>query len=285
MEKNTVIFVTDQRQQAISQFLPGKVQTLRWKSEEEENQCLKAIQRANVVVLPTPVNKIYSATDLVEILKYNLINCKTLFGGKLDDLWYDLARQQGFLCCDFMKMEDVACENARITAQATVAEILKYSSYEIDGQKIVITGFGKCAREIAKYLFAMGAKITILARSSKDRKLAKDLGYSAVDFSYAPEEAYGTHIYVNTVPALVVKENWMKEMHADAVIIDIASKPGGCDVKAAERYHIPVIAALSLPGKYVTKSGAGVFAKAIYKNAFLDFNVKEDTSWISQIII
>ena len=36
--------------------------------------------------------------------------------------------------------------------------------------------------------------------------------------------AYGARTVVNTVPALVIREPMIREMHSDAVIIDIASK-------------------------------------------------------------
>lgn len=285
MEKNTVIFVTDKRQLGISNFLPGKTTKLNWTDEADENLCLERIQKANIVVLPTPAKKVEVSKDLTELLKYNLTNCEILFGGLLEEKWYHIGESYGFECYDFMKDELVALENARITAQATIAEIMKYSQYEICGQKIVVTGYGRCGKKLANMLSSMGAKVTVLARSAKSRKQAKADGHNAVDFSYGAEEAYGTHIFVNTVPALVMQEKIFREMHSDAVVIDIASAPGGCDLKAAKEYGIPVIPALSLPAKYVTKSGAGIFANAIYKKAFLDFDLKEDKSWISQIII
>lgn len=43
---------------------------------------------------------------------------------------------------------------------------------------------------------------------------------------------WGTH-GCNTVPALVISEPMIREMHSDAVIIDIASRPGGTDLMAA----------------------------------------------------
>lgn len=285
MNQNTVIFVTDERQKGISDFLPGMVKTLVWTDEESERVCMEAIRNASTIVLPTPASKIKKNSDLIEMLKYNLINCKMLFGGVLDDTWHSLGKQNGFVCYDFMQDEQIAAENARITAQATIAEILKVARYEICGSKILITGFGRCARCLAKILSAMGAKITILARSNKARKEAKAMGYSAADFSYAPEEVYGAYIIVNTVPAQVVGARMFCEMHPDTVVIDIASSPGGCDLVAAGNHHIPVVSALSLPSKYMTKSSAKVFGTAIYRKTFRDFDQKEDKSWIFQILI
>ena len=183
-----------------------------------------------------------------------------------------------------MEEEEAVRQNARITAEATIAEILRYSPYSIRCQKILVCGFGRCGREIAKLLSAMGAKVTVLARSPQARKQARRCGYEAADFSYAPEEAYGARTIVNTVPALVVRESFIREMHEDAVIIDIASRPGGTDLMAAENCGIKVVAALGLPGKYTTKSSAKVLADAI-RNTRPVQDRKEEKSWIFQIAI
>ena len=73
-------------------------------------------------------------------------------------------------------------------------------------------------------------------------------------------------------------------MHEDAVIIDIASRPGGTDLMAAENCGIKVVAALGLPGKYTTKSSAKVLADAI-RNTRPVQDRKEEKSWIFQIAI
>jgi dipicolinate synthase subunit A len=75
------------------------------------------------------------------------------------------------------------------------------------------------------------------------------------------------------------------EMHRDAVIYDIASFPGGTDSAAAEKYHIPVIQALGLPGRYTTKSSAKILADAILRQTLPKQAVREGKSWIFQIII
>lgn len=40
----------------------------------------------------------------------------------------------------------VVHRNACITAEATVAEILKYSDYSIREQKIIVSGYGRCGQ-------------------------------------------------------------------------------------------------------------------------------------------
>lgn len=55
--------------------------------------------------------------------------------------------EAGVTYWDLMKDANVVHQNAYITAEATVAEILKYSDYSIRGQKIIVSGYGKCGRD------------------------------------------------------------------------------------------------------------------------------------------
>ena len=285
MDNYTVIFVTDQRQQAISEFLPGHVKSEIWTDEESENICIEQIRKATQIVLPTPAAKVSKTKDMAEILKYNLENCRTVFGGKISKEWKNWFEEHGMQCIDFLEDEKTALENAYITAEGAVAEILKASRYSIRGQKIVVTGYGRCGRSVANLLSDMGAKVTVLARSVQNRKSAKADGHNAVDFSYGAEEAYGTRTFVNTVPECVINRHLIYEMHPDAVIIDLASAPGGTDLAAAAEYGITVVPALGLPGIYTTKSSAKIMADAIIRQTSHKPGVREDKSWIFQIII
>jgi dipicolinate synthase subunit A len=285
MDWRTVIFVTDDRQAGIGEFLPGTAETAQWTDEASENRCIEALRQADCVVLPTPIAKLTKYEDITAILKASLTSCKLLFGGKVEEGWKEWCSSKGILCCDFMEDDDVAQKNAIVTAEATVAEILKHSRYSIRGQKMIVTGYGRCGKATADLLRAMGAKVTVLARSREARIAARKEGHDAVGFSYGPEEMYGAYSIINTVPARVLTETMIAEMHPDTVIYDIASLPGGTDLDAAKKYHIPVISALGLPGRYTTKSSAKILAEAIQRQTLREQGVREGKSWIFQIII
>lgn len=288
MAENTAIFVTDARQRYLSDYLPGKVSVVDWKQKYDEDRAREVLGGCERIILPTPVSKIDKHTKVVKILNENLTkegHAPVIIGGSFPEEWINKLQKNNILYYDLMKDEQVALRNAHITAEATVAEILKYSDYSIRGQKIIVTGYGRCGRAAANLLKAMGAKVTVLARSANDRKRAQAEGHIAVDFSYGPEEVYGARTIVNTVPAMVLKEPMMKEMHPDTVILDIASRPGGADLAAAEAHGIQVIPALGLPGIYTTKSSAKILADAINGYAHPEEEKKEGRAWIFQIVI
>ena len=289
MTGNTVVFVTDLRQEHLAEYLPGKVRPLDWRRGFEKKEALEILENSSQLIFPIPVAKIERCHELNKLLKEELTKEKIedwkVFGGVFSPEWKQRLEDAGVEYCDLMEDASVVHRNAYITAEAVVAEILKYSSYSIRGQKIIVCGYGKCGREIANLLLTIGAKVTVLARSVEARRLARTEGHEAVDFSYGPDEAYGARTIVNTVPAMVIREPIIREMHPDAVAIDIASRPGGTDMMAAEAYGIKVVAALGLPGIYTTKSSAKVLADAIIEHTKSVQGRKEEKSWIFQIAI
>ncbi len=289
MTGNIAIFVTDQRQKNLAGYLPGTKVLLDWHNVQDQTRAEDFVKNSRYLIFPTPVSRLNRHPKIEDMLKHELItetnNDKTVIGGAFTDKWTQYLQMHEITYFDLMKEEKVAQKNAYITAEATVAEILKYSDYSICGQKIIVCGYGRCGKCVADLLEAIGAKVTVLARSAKARRAARCDGHEAVDFSYGPEEVYGAHTIVNTVPAQVIREPMIQEMHRDTVIIDIASRPGGVDLVAAERREIKVVAALGLPGLYTTKSSAKVFADAIIDQMQLQQCKGGGKSWIYQIVI
>lgn len=289
MTGNIAIFVTDQRQKNLAGYLPGTKVLLDWHNVQDQTRAEDFVKNSRYLIFPTPVSRLNRHPKIEDMLKHELItetnNDKTVIGGAFTDKWTQYLQMHEITYFDLMKEEKVAQKNAYITAEATVAEILKYSDYSICGQKIIVCGYGRCGKCVADLLAVMGAKVTVLARSAKARRAARCDGHEAVDFSYGPEEVYGAHTIVNTVPAQVIREPMIQEMHKDTVIIDIASRPGGVDLVATERQDIKVVAALGLPGIYTTKSSAKVFADAVISQMQLQQCKGGGKSWIYQIVI
>lgn len=112
---------------------------------------------------------------------------------------------------------------------------------------------GNCPR-----FSAMGAHVMVMARRKKARHEAAELGYETVDFNDPAKACFETLFLINTVPDRVIDESLIMILQKDAIIIDIASKPGGCDFEACKRYQINCTHALGLPGIYCPKTGAKI---------------------------
>ncbi len=284
MERHGFVFVTDQRQFYLSEYLGKNRRTIRETEISQSDFCEHLLAAADFVILPTPVSKINDYKLDISLIQQCLHDEQIVFGGKFPDEWKRSLDYRGICYYDLMEDPEVAFYNAQITAEATIALVISNSKYSVEGQKIMITGYGRCAKAAAVRLSALGARITILARSTQARKQATADGYVALDFAYGPQEACAAGTLINTVPACVVTERIIKELPSDVLILDIASAPGGCDLAAAAQYGHRVIPALSLPAIYTPGSSAGVFADAIRKKTHSEKNCIEEKPWIYQIV-
>ena len=302
MDRHIIILTTDKRQEALGTLLPGRKVKCSWEEYKREEICEK------IYVLPTPVAKLNRFPQVCDAIKEELVNCKGplfVFAGAVSREWKDFLESNGIAYVDFMQLQEVVEGNARITAEATVAEILLASKKSICQQKILVTGYGCCGKPIATLLRAMGAEVTVAARREKVREEIRQDGFEAVNFfpvqDALPEKTNLSEMWekdmcirdvvaeidtvVNTVPALVITEEIIEKMSKESLIVDIASSPGGTDFVAAEQYGITTKLALGLPGIYTTSSSAELLKNAISKYAPLQKDVREDRQWIFQIII
>ena len=208
-----------------------------------------------------------------------------VFGGAFTREWKTFLVENKINYIDFMEQKEVVEGNAEITAESVVAELLQVSPISLEGQQVVITGFGRCAKCIAKKMTALGANVLILARSESARKDAFEMGYQAYDFSYGAYLAMQTNTLINTVPSLVVTKEILEKLPKDAIVLDIASKPGGVDFFVAKQLGIYAKLSLGLPGIYTTKSSAMLLKKAISEYAPVNEDRNGGRLWIFQIII
>lgn len=95
----------------------------------------------------------------------------------------------------------------------------------------------------------MGAQTYVEARKYADLAMIEGHGYEPLPLGELKNHIHEFDIIFNTVPSMILDRELLKNVKKDALIIDLASKPGGVDFEAAKDYGVRVIWALSLPGK------------------------------------
>ena len=243
MNGQTILLISDMRQVYLAEILTKKGMSVRCldirNSQTVEEQLLKLkkfLAGAAMLVLPIPVTKVPEQERLNEILNKNLANDTLVLGGCFTEEQRELLDRRGIRYLDFMEDEVVTQENAVATAEGAIAELTNHSPYNIEGAKILVTGYGNCGKAIAKKL-------------------------------RGPEEAMGAAMLVNTVPAPVVTRVIIKELPRDAYILDIASKPGGTDFACAKEFGIRADLVLGIPGKYAPKESAYILERSMERFA------------------
>ena len=125
----------------------------------------------------------------------------------------------------------------------------------------LVVGLGRCGLPLARSLAALGARVTVAVRRREVRALAESFGFSTINFDQLQCEAHNYDFLFNTVPAPVLTEEILSKVRKDAIIIDIASAPGGTDFAAANRLGIKNFLSLGLPGKVAPITAGKILAK------------------------
>ena len=153
------------------------------------------------------------------------------------------------------------------TAEGAIAELTNHSPYNIEGAKILVTGYGNCGKAIAKKLRGLGARVTVLARRREVRKQAKEDGFYAVDFAFGPEEAMGAAMLVNTVPAPVVTRVIIKELPRECLYSGYCLKTWRNRFCMCKEFGIRADLVLGIPGKYAPKESAYILERSMERFA------------------
>jgi dipicolinate synthase subunit A len=74
----------------------------------------------------------------------------------------------------------------------------------------------------------------------------------------------GYRLVINTVPALVLDRARLHDLDEGALVIDLASRPGGVDYTAAAELGVKALHALSLPGKVAPATSGKIIRDTIY---------------------
>ena len=158
--------------------------------------------------------------------------------------------------------EEFSVKNAVPTAEGAIEKAINSSDFTINGSKSLVCGYGRIGKVLSEMLRGMGSEVTVSARKSSDLAWIKLNSFQGVKTGYFSElEKYD--LIFNTVPAMIFDEEKLKRIKSGALIIDLASYPGGVDFEKAKELGVKTIHALSLPGKVAPKSAGEIIESTI----------------------
>lgn len=160
-------------------------------------------------------------------------------------------------------LDELAILNAIPTAEGAINEAIKHSQITLHNNNAFVLGLGRVGKTIARMLNGMGSKTFGVARKPKDLARALEMGLKPVDFKDLKQEIEQADFIFNTVPTLVLDREILSCLKADAVVIDVASAPGGTDFEAATELGVSAHLALGLPGKVAPKSAGQILGDII----------------------
>lgn len=235
---------------------------------------------SDIVILPVPVtfdgatiNSPYASEPMsVEEFLNGINPAAIVFGGQIQSNFQRALEENHIAYRDYLKREELSIRNAVPTAEGAIEIAIAETPITIHGNKCLVLGYGKVGKILSKVLYGMGAQTYVEARKYADLAMIEGHGYEFLELCDLRERIHEFDIIFNTVPALILDDEILANVKKDALIIDLASKPGGVDFDAAKKYGLKVIWALSLPGK-IAPVTSGMIIKDTIMNILKELEV------------
>ena len=187
-----------------------------------------------------------------------------LLAGKGTPWLRAMAESRGLVYGDYFEREELALRNAIPTAEGAIRIAMEALPVTLHGTRVLILGFGRLGMALGPRLCGLGAQVTVAARRQEQRAMAAVLNLAAEPVEGLKEWIHSYDLVINTVPAVVLGVEELAAMKEGAVVIELASLPGGVDGESASALGVKVIRAPGLPGKEAPLTAARCLRDTVY---------------------
>jgi dipicolinate synthase subunit A len=231
----------------------------------------EAVCDAKAVVGPIPLSSDRKNLSMpfsnIKLSIEDFIAClggKTLIAGNITEPVRNELDAKEIAYIDLLKREEFSVLNTISTAEGTIQIAMEETQRTVHGRNVLIMGFGRIGKVLAKMLTGIGAKVYCEARKNEDIAWIKAYGYEPIHLNDLNKHLGKFDIIINTIPFQILDNERLDLLKKDIVIIDLASNPGGVDRKAAKEKGLKLIWALSLPGKVAPVTSAEFIKETLY---------------------
>ena len=263
----------DERQARLARLLiqDGHTVYIRGHGPNAAGSLEDAAARANVIIWPLPLadrNGMLNAAGesrppdaVLDMMRADQL----AVGGRIPLSLMEQARGAGLKLVDYTTREDFAIANAVPSAEGAVQLAMEHTERTIHGSNCLVIGFGRIGAVLARLMAALGADVTVSARRAEHFRWCGVYGYRKADTRALDGALGGFDIVFNTVPHLVLGDALLAQLKPGALVIDLASSPGGVDFAAAKKRGVNCHWALSLPGRAAPESAAHILRDTVYQ--------------------
>lgn len=284
MAHNIVILGGDNRQKYIKEYLLTNpvinkqytITDMIYPNFHSHEDICEALKKADVLIAPIPItfdgkninikSITHNDTDLTISFNHviNILPSKCIiFAGGFSENMTSSMSIKNIYYYDYLKDDCIQQKNAIATVEGTIMKAIELSNINIQGSKCLILGYGKCGKMLAKKLYALDAKVSICARSNYSLCDGFTQGYHTIALNHLIEEIHEYDFIFNTIPAIILGSEVLDNIASDAVIIDIASLPGGIDYDYAKLKNLNTTHYLGIPGKISPKTSGYILGEYI----------------------
>lgn len=184
-------------------------------------------------------------------------------GGLLSGEFYDLAKEKNIRLHDYYDSEELQIRNSVPTAEGALEIAMREMPVTVSGSRVLIIGYGRIARALIPMLSSLGSFVSVSTRNPDSLAWCSVSGCEPIFPSELKDKIGSFDLIINTAPARVLEGDILDLIKQDSLIIDLASRPGGVDIKSASLKGLHVIWALGLPGKCAPVTAGRIIAGTV----------------------
>ncbi len=216
---------------------------------------------SDINFLDTPLsNEKVAISEVIEKTPTNSL----FIAGRIPDSIIEQLKNKNVKCVDVLKREEMAVLNAVPTAEGSVHILIEELPRTLMDSRLLIVGYGRIGKILAKMLQGFGADVWVAARKYSDIAWIEAQGLKPVALNHLSRYVSDMDAIINTAPALVMTKDILKKTRSGCLILDLASNPGGVDFEAAKAFGFKTIWALGIPGKTAPLTAGDIIRRTIY---------------------
>lgn len=226
----------------------------------------------DALILPVPGTSLEGELETIfsnekiklteEMLRQTPAHC-TIYSGISNSYLNQISKNANRKLVQLFARDDVAIYNSIPTVEGTIMMAIQNTDITIHQSKVAVLGLGRVGMTVARVFSLLGAQVKVGARRSEHLARITEMGLKPFHLENLHEEIKDIEICINTIPYPILNAGVIAKMPLDALIIDLASKPGGTDFRYAERRGTKALLAPGLPGIVAPKTAGRILANVL----------------------
>lgn len=231
-----------------------------------------ALEHSKLILAPAPLTRdgisLFQSEAIpdsfpLDLLWSELKEYHTFAALSLDDKHQQILEEKGCQILTFGACDFFTTENAMLTAEGLLAEVIRYTPFSLSSANVLLLGYGHCGAAIGKLFRPLCSGIYLLEQDAEKQKLAKNNDIFSVTPEYLPQILPQCQILINTIPAPVLEPSMLRLLHHSCHIFDIASAPYGFPVDITRKCLLPCYRLPGIPGRLSPVNAGELIGKTI----------------------
>lgn len=189
-----------------------------------------------------------------------------IFVGIGNEYLRGICEEVGVPLVEYREADEFAIWNSIPSAEGGIQMAMEATPFTLFGSRSLVLGFGRTGKALALLLKGIFSDVTVAVRKELDLAKVWAAGYRQVQWDRLPDAVAEADVIFNTVPAMVLPREVLRRAPSHAVIIDLASVPGGTDFEAAEELGLTAKLAPGLPGIVAPVTAGMIIADMILRH-------------------